>query len=188
MTKADKPGSGPNWTAGHDQTAHTGARVSPSGARYEIITPPNRVARKVTQDGVSLEEMERREAEVLVESAGSYHAALEEQVARLRELGRHLDTEVSEDQAAMLAEITRIGHDIKGQAPSFGYPLAGKIADTLNRLLQHPPRRDKLVPALRTYIDALSLLSHQDIRTIEDPRGEKLYREFVTMAEKLQRE
>jgi HPt (histidine-containing phosphotransfer) domain-containing protein len=65
-------------------------------------------------------------------------------------------------------ELFRAAHDIKGDAPTFGFPAAGVAADSLCRLIEHAPDLDA-VPAglIQLHVDAVQAIvrEHNTIET-----------------------
>src|ERR1700739_2294611 len=50
----------------------------------------------------------------------------------------------------------RAAHDIKGEAPTFGYPAVGGVAGSLCRLLEHTPDMTRIPLALvKQHVDAI---------------------------------
>ena len=66
-------------------------------------------------------------------------------------------------------ELFRAAHDIKGDAATFGYPLAGHTAESLRRIIEHAPQLEK-VPAdlIAHHINAIQAIvrEHSGIGTV----------------------
>jgi len=63
----------------------------------------------------------------------------------------------------MREEFFRAAHDIKGQAATFGYPLAAEVADSLCRLVEHAPDQQCVPPALiDQHVDGVRAIMRKD--------------------------
>jgi hypothetical protein len=126
---------------------------SPNRAMVEVIQPPMDLARK-TGVGRSIDPM-----------------ALERAVADLGRMGEEYLDDTARDLALLkgltaaanaadrpLAElygrIRAVVHDMRGVGGSFGFVLAGQMADSLHRLLTLRPE-DAPLPAVAAHIDSL---------------------------------
>jgi HPt (histidine-containing phosphotransfer) domain-containing protein len=62
-------------------------------------------------------------------------------------------------------ELFRAAHDIKGQAATFGYPLAADAADSLCRLIEHTPDQTRIPLALiDQHVDGVRAIIREDVR------------------------
>ena len=62
-------------------------------------------------------------------------------------------------------QLFRAAHDIKGEAATFGYPLAGEAADSLCRLLEHTPDVKKIPLALiEQHVDGVRAIIRENVR------------------------
>src|SRR5262249_30145075 len=58
--------------------------------------------------------------------------------------------------ASTREELFRAAHDIKGEAETFGFPQAGRVADSLCRLIEHTPELARIPLGLITqHVDAV---------------------------------
>lgn len=106
---------------------------------HNVVTPTRNLKSygrkakiKVDEFGFDMEAIERAEA-ALADLAGEFDDWMAKEVERLT-------TARDAMTAAGLTESTRAAlyaaaHDIKGEAATFGYPLAARIADSLRNLL-----------------------------------------------------
>ena len=66
-------------------------------------------------------------------------------------------------------------HDIKGEAATFGYPLAADVAENLCRLIEHTPDACRVPPALiDQHVDAIRAIIREDAREPGDAVGAAL--------------
>lgn len=102
---------------------------------------------------------------------GSFAAWIEEEAGKLvQALHAAEDTEFD---AAARDELYRCAHDIKGQAATLGFPLAGKVAGTLCLLLDHAGERlpHELV---RQHVQAIRAIVAENARDESNPTAVKL--------------
>ncbi len=142
-------------------------RLKPSIATYgdyEMITPPDRLRMAVSEvpDGER-----RRPGGARRSGAG----------AASTEFSSWMDTECERLDAARhtikangFTEATRdalfsAAHDIKGEAATFGYPLAALPADSLCRLIEHTPDINRIPLSLvDQHVDAVRAIVREDAR------------------------
>jgi hypothetical protein len=99
---------------------------------YQVITPPNSLKAKVGPGkGIDPKVLER--AQSLVDSmAGAFEERAVEEAAAILDLVDGADAG-SDDR---VTRIFRIGHEMKGQGGTFGYPLISKIGGSLCRYIE----------------------------------------------------
>ena len=103
---------------------------------YEVIVPPNRLKKAVTRAWPG--------------------AAEDDPVARAEAALAGISHEFSAWMDAARDELFRAAHDIKGEAETFGFPYAGRVADSLCRLIEHTPDPVRIPLALVTqHVDAV---------------------------------
>jgi HPt (histidine-containing phosphotransfer) domain-containing protein len=127
-------------------------------ADHAVITPPNRLKHAIrsTNPRDSDDPVARAES-ALANLSGEFKTWMNAECDRL-----------AAAYAAVLAqgfttvtrgELFRAAHDIKGDAPTFGFPAAGVAADSLCRIIEHAPDLDA-VPAelIQHHIDAVQAI------------------------------
>jgi chemotaxis protein histidine kinase CheA len=114
------------------------------GADAEFMTPPSDLRKKVKQRARKAGETDPVEAAeaALARMASSFDGWMSEETQRLAELWSAADLTDYEDEAR--DAFYRAAHDIKGQAATLGYPVAGRIAASLCRLLDEVDEADRL--------------------------------------------
>lgn len=122
------------------------------GESLEFYYPPNRLAKRIVDaDGPSLQEMEAEAAKLLLVSKDDYARALEKTFVRMRAC---MAEDIGEDERHR--KLFEDAHDIKGQAPIFGFPLVANVAICLCVVLLEAP--EKFVAhkdLLQLHLDAL---------------------------------
>jgi chemotaxis protein histidine kinase CheA len=122
---------------------------------HHVITQPNplrRVLRRV--DEHDLDDPVARAEKALQSLSGEFKNWMAIECDRLSAAhdlvrARGFNTETRN-------ELFRAAHDIKGDAATFGYPIAGSAADSLCRLIEHAPDLNAVPPGLiQHHIDAV---------------------------------
>jgi chemotaxis protein histidine kinase CheA len=116
-----------------------------SFADHQVITQPNplrRAVRLVAEDDA--DDPIARAEQALASLSGEFDDWMATECARLTAaydaVMQHGYTKTTRD------ELFRAAHDIKGEAPTFGYPSAAAAAESLCRIIDHAPDLAK-VPA-----------------------------------------
>lgn len=100
---------------------------------YELITPPNTLKAKVGP-GAGIDPAVIQRAQSLVNSmSGEFEQRAAEEAVEILRLADVASKESDEDS---VVEIFRIGHEMKGQGGTFGYPLISKIGGSLCRYIE----------------------------------------------------
>jgi hypothetical protein len=136
------------------------------GGDYLVIHRPNTLRQKVGRVAIDPEVLARAEAalkalavgypEVLAASAKAAQSAWAEWRPALAD-------------AALKTRLQVIAHDVRGQAGSFGYPLATEVARSLGIVLRNDAAKmATLVPVIDAHIGALNAIAS---RAISDDGG-----------------
>jgi chemotaxis protein histidine kinase CheA len=114
------------------------------GADAEFMAPPSDLRKKVRQRASKAGDKDPvKEAEAaLARMATSFDAWMSDETQRLAELWTAADLTDFEMEAR--EAFYRAAHDIKGQAATMGFPIAGRIAGSLCRLLDGVAAVDRL--------------------------------------------
>ncbi|WP_350334745.1 Hpt domain-containing protein [Coralliovum pocilloporae] len=123
---------------------------------HQIIKPPNDLRQKTKPSRSSPPNFDpiAKAEQALHQMSGNFTLWIEEEVAALvkawsvaREAGLSTDS---------MDDLFRAAIDIKGQAETFGYPIAGSIADSLCRLVEHGQEGNQLPePLLDQHVQAV---------------------------------
>jgi HPt (histidine-containing phosphotransfer) domain-containing protein len=135
-------------------------------ADHEVIVPPNKLSQAlsvsdgdVTPDLSPIARAEAALAQLSTEFDGWMRAEcdrLDAARGRVREAGLSGDAR---------GELFRASHDIKGEAATFGYPLAAEAAESLCRLLEHVRNVDHIPPTLiDQHVDGVRAIIRQDAK------------------------
>ena len=87
---------------------------------------------------------------------------------------------------ASRAALMRAAHDIKGNAPTFNYPLIARVAGSLSRLLGELPAGKALPPGLvDAHVNAVQVIHRQNIQTTDDKLAQALCAELDARVEEI---
>jgi chemotaxis protein histidine kinase CheA len=124
---------------------------------YEVIQPPRALKAKarVLTEAEAARFNPIAEAENALEKLSvNFQEWLDDQVAVLRDA--HADGVAAGFSEEATRALFRAAHDLRGQAATLGYPLAGEIAASLCRLFDHIPAGGHVPRDLvRLHVDAV---------------------------------
>jgi HPt (histidine-containing phosphotransfer) domain-containing protein len=131
---------------------------------HEVIVPPNRLEKALAVAKSTGFDPVARAEEALGKLAGEFAEWMEQECAKLDEARQLVRTEgfVEETRDALF----RCAHDIRGEAATFGFPLAATPADSLCRLIEHTPDM-ALIPLglVDQHVDAIRAIVRENART-----------------------
>jgi chemotaxis protein histidine kinase CheA len=79
----------------------------------------------------------------------------------------------------------RAGHDIKGNAATFGFPLAGRLAAGMSRLLYHAPDKTRIPLALiDCYVEAIRAVVRDKLQNANEQTGLVVAEQLAVWVEK----
>lgn len=144
----------------------------------EIITPPNMLKTKIGGAMPALDQRAIAKAEAALEKMSDQFAEwIKEELARLLEAWAGF--EQTSGSPAAKSELHRRAHDLKGLAPTYGYPLVGRICSTLCKLTgdEHGEisAPDRL---LKAHVDAVKAAVLGKIKGADHPVGLALVAEL----------
>jgi len=130
---------------------------------HEIITPVNRLEKfKVKFIAAGDDPLTRAEA-ALEQLSGEFGGWMTAECERLDEARHRVKN--SGLTKSNLDLLFRAAHDIKGGAATFGYPLAAAAAESLCRVLEHTPDRDRIpVSLIDQHVDAIRAIVREYAR------------------------
>jgi len=84
-----------------------------------------------------------------------------------------------------LAMLFRASHDIKGDAATFGYPLAARIAASLCRLLDHSPDQHRIpLVFIDRHVEAIRAIVRENVRDAGGATGSEIAEQLAILVEK----
>ena len=146
-------------------------------ADHEIITPPNKLRKAIKTVGANepaddpVERAEQALSELAEEFSGWMRGG--SRAARPRPLW---DQDPRLQQGLAGSAVPRCPR-IKGQAATFGYPQVAPAADSLCRLIEHTPEKDRIpVTLVDQHVDAVRAILREHARTNSAAVAEALSR------------
>jgi chemotaxis protein histidine kinase CheA len=164
--------------------ARPGVNAPRPDADVVVVPVPDDLRRKaLTMHGDAEDNAARavKQAQKALDALAPEFDALFREEVRILAL-RHASYLEARD-AATRANLFRAAHDLRGSAATLGYPLAGRMAQSLSRLLslvEDPPAR--LVAA---HIDAIQAIARERVKNAADPVGAALAEELDMHAERM---
>ena len=151
----------------------------------EIITPPNTLKAKVGGAIPALDQKAIAKAEAALEQmSGQFADWINEELAHLLDAWAKYESE--HGSPAARNELHRRAHDLKGLAPTYGYPLVGRICASLCKLTgdEHaeinPPEK-----LLKAHVDATKAAVSGKIMGADHPVGLALANELEAQVKTL---
>jgi hypothetical protein len=141
---------------------------------YEVIMPKNMLKKAVVKakPGFKDDPIERAEA-ALAELASEFSGWMTTECDRLDAARRQVKSAGFNDVTR--DALFRAGHDMRGQAATFGFPLIEPVADSLCRLIEHTPDLARIPLALiDQHVDAIRAIARKNAKGEPDLTAEEL--------------
>lgn len=145
------------------------------GADAEFIEPPSDLRKKVKKRASKAGDVDPVAAAeaALARMATSFDGWMNEETQRLSELWSAADLTSYEIETR--EAFYRAAHDIKGQAATLGFPVAGRIAASLCRLLDGVEVVDRLPRELvRQHVQSVRAVIAENARENDSPTARRL--------------
>ncbi|WP_171021923.1 Hpt domain-containing protein [Cohaesibacter sp. CAU 1516] len=150
---------------------------------YEIIKPKVDLRKKIKilPNNSDFDPVAKAE-QALQRLSVNFGTWMQEEVERLQAAWQDIeDNGYSEDR---LTALFRSGHDLKGQAHTMGFPIAGNIAGSMCDLIEKIEDRDQLpMDMLRKHVQAIKAVVKEDARAEDNAIGKALAQELAGIAE-----
>ncbi len=132
-------------------------------ADHEVITPPNKLQKAVSKISLPGDDPVARAEKALVQLSSEFGAWMDAECERLDAARRAVRSAGFGKKT--LEELFHAAHDIKGDAATFGYPLAAPAADSLCRVIEHTPDAKRIPLALvDQHVDAVRAIVREYAR------------------------
>jgi len=152
---------------------------------HSVIVPPHRlksVIRHTAEPGHFAMDVVARAEAALAEIRHEFRAwmsaecdALEQARNAVHERGRSGPT---------MHKLFHAAHDVKGHAAVLGFPLAGRIAGILCRLLTYAPNPEFVPTAvIDRHVDAIRAVVREDIHTSTDQTAKEIFERLAVIVE-----
>jgi len=137
--------------------------MAPSVATYadhEVITPPHRLRKAVRAAAEGDDDPIARAEAALAQLSSEFGTWMHAECDRLVAVRQKVAAQGMNDKTH--DELFRAAHDIRGEAATFGFPILSGPADSLCRLLEHTPERDRIPLALvDQHVDAVRAIARE---------------------------
>ena len=153
---------------------------------HDVIVPKKNLksfARKVSADenGLDFEAIDRAEA-ALKELSTEFDAWMVTECDRLEAARKALSTGGLSKGSTQV--MFRAAHDIKGEAATFGFPLAAEIAGSLCRLIFHTPKPSSLpLDLIDRHVAAVRAVVRENVRGDADPTAREVLERLRNLTE-----
>ena len=151
-------------------------------ADHEVIMPPNKLIKVIAKRrGGNGDPIARAQA-ALEELSSDFSIWMQDECDRLNAARQNVKTSGFSKQS--YDEIFRAAHDIKGDAATFGYPLAAPIAESLCRLIEHTPDASTIpLTLLDQHVDAVRAIVREHARPDIESVGAALNARLQTVTQ-----
>jgi len=153
-------------------------------AEHQVITQPNPLRAAVRRAaGGDIDDAVARAEQALADLSGEFSSWMTIECDRLATA--HATAMAKGLDEAARQELFRAAHDIKGDAATFGYPIAAAAAESLCRLLEHAPDVGKIPSDLiAVHVDAVQAIVREHAHISRLGVAEELSRKLRGMADK----
>src|SRR5580765_4352275 len=139
----------------------------------ELFMPPNMLKAKLGggSGGLDLAAISRAEA-AMEELKSEFSDWIAQDVKKLTAArARYAAT----PDAAARANLLRGAHDIKGQAPTYNYPLIARVAASLSRMIgELPPTTDVPLHLIDAHVNAIQVIHKLALQDTNDKTAQAL--------------
>ncbi len=143
---------------------------------FEIVEPPDTVQSKVTYSatGVDLSVLEKAE-QIIAGLQDSYLEWVQEDLNKLQVIYDQLQAQ-PDRSAALLKDLFRVAHDIKGQGGSFGYDLMTVVGNHLCRFIEGLTGDvgEAEMDVIKLHLDSLRLIIGRRLEGAGGAAGDKI--------------
>jgi chemotaxis protein histidine kinase CheA len=150
----------------------------------ELFMPPNMLKAKVGGGlgGVDMAAMKRAEA-----AMDGLKSEFADWIASdVRALAAARAGYAEKHDASSRAALLRAAHDIKGQAPTFNFPLIARVAGSLSRMIGELPENAALpLPLIDAHVTAIQVIHKQGLKDTTDKTAQALCAELDARVDEL---
>ena len=153
---------------------------------HSVIVPPHKLKTAIMHTpepgDVAMDPIERAE-EALATLKGEFNGWMQAECDLLESARNSLH--LGGPTPTTLSMLFRAAHDIKGDAATLGYPLAGRLAGSLCRLLDHSPDRRRIpVVLVDRYVEAIRAVVREKVRDMGQPMAAEIAEQLAILVEK----
>jgi hypothetical protein len=152
-------------------------------ADHTVIVPPNRLKAVVSRSGdsseINMDPVVRAET-ALSQIKSEFRGWMSAECDTLEAMRNAVYAEGQ--STAAVERLFNAAHDIMGHGTVFGYPLAGKIADSLCLLISRSPDATKIPPALiDAHVDAVRAVAREGVHDADDRTATEVYERLAKL-------
>jgi HPt (histidine-containing phosphotransfer) domain-containing protein len=132
-------------------------------ADHEVITPANKLRHAAVPNGPDDDDPVARAEAALAELSGEFAGWMDAECERLDAARRAVRERGFNEETRK--ELFHAAHDIKGEAPTFGFPLVAAAAESLCRLIEHTPDIQRIpLTLIDQHVDAVRAIIRESAR------------------------
>ena len=150
----------------------------------ELFMPPNMLKAKAGGGlgGVDMAAMKRAEAAMETLQGDFADMVADDVKTLLAASARYAKTPDADSRAALM----RAAHDIKGNAPTFHFPLIARVAGSLSKLIGELPDGASLPAGLvDAHVNAIQVIHRMNIQSTDDKMAQTLCAELDAKVDEL---
>lgn len=133
-------------------------------ADHEVITPPNKLRKAISNVAKLDSDPVERAEKALADLSSEFSAWMQQESDRLESARRQVAADGF--NKATREALFHAAHDIKGEAATFGYPAVAATAESLCRLIEHTPDMRQIpVPLAEQHVDAIRAIIREYTRS-----------------------
>ena len=154
-------------------------------ADHTVIVPPNRLKGAVSRSGdsteIAMDPIARAET-ALGQIKGEFRNWMSVECDTLESV--RAMTHAGGSNEELIERLFNASHDIVGHASLFGYPLAGKIADSLCRLISRSAEPAKIPATLiDAHVDSVRAVVHEGVHEANNRTGMEIYKRLAKLTD-----
>jgi HPt (histidine-containing phosphotransfer) domain-containing protein len=149
---------------------------------HEVIVPPHRLRQVVSQATQDDGDPVARAEQALRKLSSEFANWMDSECARLDAARKQIHDQGLNNKTHDL--LFHAAHDIKGEAATFGYPLAAAVAESLCRVIEHTPDMNRIPVALiDQHVDAVRAIVRENSRADAQKVSASLYSRLRQVAD-----
>jgi chemotaxis protein histidine kinase CheA len=153
---------------------------------HSVIVPPHKLKTAILHTSepgdIAMDPVEKAE-EALATLKGEFNGWMQAECDLLESARNALHQ--GGPEPTTLSMLFRASHDIKGDAATLGYPLAGRLAGSLCRLLDHAPDRTRIpVMLVDRSVEAIRAVVREQVRDAGEPTASEIAEQLAILVEK----
>lgn len=149
-----------------------------AAASCTVIIPPTKLKDKALVPGTDFgfdREAVRRAEDALEELSVNFREWIITDIEKLRQASQSASGSAFTD--ASLDALFNAAHDLKGQAGTLGYPIAGDVCSSLCQLISGLPEKQRVPPVLvKQHVDAVAAIVREEITNEDHPVARAVFK------------